>query len=113
MIDFTTHRAGTAIVVKPNVRRIDGHNAPELRAYLQNLIDQAHARIVLDLGHVFFVDSSGLGAIVFALRRVAGRGELALCNVHDAVGSLLRLTGVDRAVEVLDGPGDVPHRAGS
>ena len=53
-------------------------------------------RIVIDLGAVEFLDSSGLSALLQIRRAAAADGvEVALRNITRPVGVLLRLTGVE------------------
>ena len=73
------------------------------------LLDRVHAvttdgqKIALDLGDVTFVDSSGLGSLVSALKHVRERGaELALVAPADApIRRMLSLTGLDEILQPL------------
>ena len=63
-----------------------------------NLLHKAPdaARIVIDMGAVEFLDSSGLSAVLQVRRAAAVDGvEVALRDVTKPVGMLLRLTGVE------------------
>ena len=60
---------------------------------------------VIDLRGVTFIDSSGIGAIVFLFKRLrAANRELMLVGVHGQVRELIELLRVDHAlpVELLD-----------
>lgn len=81
--------------------RLDAVVADELRAALGEAITGAGAasdEIVVDLAEVQFIDSSGLAALIGALRPVTP--GVALANVCTAVRTVLRLTRVDRAIPV-------------
>lgn len=56
----------------------------------------------MDLGAVTYVDSSGLAALVAAMKqaRSAG-GDLKLCSVQDDVRSILEMTGLAGHIAVL------------
>jgi anti-sigma B factor antagonist len=59
------------------------------------------ARIVVDLGAVEFLDSSGLSALLQIRRAAVAQGvEVALRDVTRSVGVLLQLTGVEELFDV-------------
>ena len=60
--------------------------------------------VVLDLGRVEFVDSSGLGAIVAAMKMIAPARRLDLAALRPAVDKVFRLTRMDTVFRILDAP---------
>ena len=75
---------------------IDVASAPPLREALGGLVDRGARRITLDLAAVGFIDSSGLGVLVGALRRLeeeAG-GRLRVESVQDSVRKVFEITGL-------------------
>jgi len=60
-------------------------------------IDAGATEVVLDFGEVTFVNSTGLGAMVAATKRLrqAG-GDLVLCRFRGIPASALATTGLDR-----------------
>lgn len=80
---------------------LDMATAPQLREGLQRLVDAGDRQVVVDLAEVPFMDSSALGALVVmmkALRDVGGR--LSLAGVQPAVLSVLKITSVDRVIDM-------------
>ena len=69
---------------------IDAFSAPSLREDLRHLIEELGARsLVIDLSAVTFLDSSGLGAVVGALRRLNERdGELRIVQPRSAASRI-------------------------
>ncbi|OQW90517.1 MAG: anti-anti-sigma factor [Beggiatoa sp. IS2] len=67
---------------------------------MKALIQAGHQYILLDLSHVDFIDSSGLGAIVSSFKLLGNKGNFVLCGVHGAVMSLLNLTRMDRVFPI-------------
>jgi anti-sigma B factor antagonist len=91
-------RNGTA-VVRPTSPRVDLEVAGEFRAALVQLIDSGHRRLVVDMSDVNFVDSSGLGALVSALKTLKvlkGDGDVRLANVQPPVVALLEIIRLHR-----------------
>ena len=88
-----------ATVVKPADHRIDIEVAGELRTALLDLIDGGRRNLVVDLGEVSFIDSSGLGALVSALKRLRTcerDGDIRLANVQAPVVTLLEIIRLHR-----------------
>jgi anti-sigma B factor antagonist len=53
---------------------LDVGTAPELRGAVGELLGSGVRHAIFDLGHVTFADSSGLGALVWAVHRFAAAG---------------------------------------
>lgn len=88
-------------VIEPQRKRVDASYAISLREDVVALVDKGHKKIVLNLGNVEFIDSSGLGALVSVMKAVGGNQNLALCQVKDAVMTVLKLTRMDKIFVVL------------
>jgi len=75
---------------------VDLASAPKLAAAMSELMDRGHTHVAVDLGPVEFIDSSGLGVLVGALRRLREQGgDLVLRAASPAVVRILELTGLD------------------
>ena len=88
-----------AAVLRPAGARVDLQVAGEFRTALLEVIDAGHHRLVIDMGDVHFVDSSGLGALVSALKtlRLLKRdGDIRLANVQPPVVALLEIIRLHR-----------------
>jgi anti-sigma B factor antagonist len=74
---------------------LDLETAPRLQERLDTLIDEGAALIVLRLGEVEFLDSSGIRTIVGAARRLrASDGQLLIAEASGAVQQVLEIAGV-------------------
>ena len=92
-------------IIKP-AGVLDSIQANELRHQLTELLASGHNLVMLDMADVNFIDSSGLGALIIALKmlRTAG-GDLYLCSIAEPVRSLLSMTRMDRLFENSISPG--------
>jgi anti-sigma B factor antagonist len=82
---------------------IDVYTAPQLRERLISLVDGGDRRVVVDLGRVEFLDSTGLGVLVGALKRLRGvDGELSLVCPQERLLKIFRITGLDRVFTLYD-----------
>jgi anti-sigma B factor antagonist len=88
-----------AAVIRPAGARIDLQVAGEFRTVLLQLVEAGRHRLVVDMSNVHFVDSSGLGALVSALkalRLLKGDGDIRLANVQPPVMNLLEIIRLHR-----------------
>lgn len=86
-------------VVRPAGARVDLQVAGEFRTTLLQQIEGGQHRLVVDMRDVHFVDSSGLGALVSALRavkRLKADGDIRLANVQAPVVALLEIIRLHR-----------------
>ena len=79
---------------------LDASNAKVFREDVQPILENYHC-VLLDLEALQFVDSSGLGALLFSLRTMAEReGSLALCNMTKPVRTLFELVRMFRVFDI-------------
>jgi anti-sigma B factor antagonist len=100
-LDLARREHGTWRVLEVH-GEVDAYSAPQLREALREMDGQG-ARILVDLNGVDFMDSSGLGVLIGALKRARERdGELALVCTGQTLLRLLAITGLDRVFTILD-----------
>ncbi|WP_375174141.1 STAS domain-containing protein [Pseudooceanicola sp.] len=83
------------LVIHVREPRIDAAVAIRFKDRMRELTDQARGRVVLDLGEVEFIDSSGLGAIVSAMKQLPEGAKLELADLMPNVDRVFRLTRMD------------------
>jgi len=82
--------------------RIDIQNAEELQENLLNLIYNGHRSLLLDLHRVSFIDSSGLGALVFCLREVRkSEGTIRMSGLSEHVAAMFSITRLNKIFEIV------------
>jgi anti-sigma B factor antagonist len=80
---------------------VDVYTAPALRDRISDLIDAGQHTLVVDLGGVEFLDSTGLGVLVAGLNRAKEvGGSLTLVCPQERVLKLFRITGLDEVFTV-------------
>jgi anti-sigma B factor antagonist len=82
---------------------VDVYTSPALREELYRLIDGGSPRVTVDLSGMDFIDSSGLGVFVGALKRVRERStELELRGVQPSTRKVLDITGLVQVFTIVD-----------
>ncbi len=101
-LSLQTRDVGRVTIVQCNGRIVAGGESESLRAHVAWLLRDRHS-IVLHLGEVGFIDSSGLGTIVRTLTSTRqARGDLKLCNVPTHVRKVLELSHLTKLFDTHD-----------
>lgn len=94
------------MTLKANTRQVDGitivdlsgritlgEGSVKLRESVRDLVGKGRNKILLNLGDVTYIDSSGIGELVSAFTTVRNQGgELKLLNLTKKVHDLLQIT---------------------
>ena len=94
-MDFETTRKGDILRINVLAERIDAACAVQFKDRIRELCGQEPARVVLDLQRVEFLDSSGLGAVVAAMKYLGKGRRLELAGLSSKVSKVFRLTRMD------------------
>lgn len=99
MRDTVVDERGQETAVLRPAGRLDLQSAQAFRELVAEVVADGRPRVVVDLAEVAFVDSSGLGALIAALKtcRQAG-GDLRIAAVPPQVGTVLELTQMHRVL---------------
>ena len=81
---------------------IDVYTAPVLRDHLDEQISQGHHHLVVDLGDVSFMDSTGLGVLVGRLKLArVNDGTLRLVCSSERILKVFSITGLDKVFQIF------------
>ena len=89
-------------VVTVNAPRIDAAIAIQFKEDMRSLTESGPDRVILDLSAVDFIDSSGLGAIVAAMKQLDASRRLDLAGLTPKVDKVFRLTRMDTVFNLFD-----------
>lgn len=83
---------------------IDLHTCPQLQDSLNSVLDEGYKVIVADLSEVPYIDSTGLGVIAHAARRlIESQGEVRIVSTNSTVLKVIQLSGLTRKnIRVFD-----------
>jgi len=82
---------------------IDIYNSTDLKTQLSEMMDEHSADVHLDCTGLEYIDSTGLGALVGALKNIKSKGqEMHLSNIKSNILKLFKITSLDK-VFILEG----------
>ena len=101
--DLTTQAFGDGTFVVALSGEIDLYTAPELKAELLRLVAEEPRRIVVDMTDATFVDSTTLGVLLGAVKRLRLQGgELEIVCSDLNIRRILSITLLDRAFTIYE-----------
>jgi anti-sigma B factor antagonist len=76
---------------------IDLFTAPELKSALGDAVEAGRSRIVVDLTQTTFLDSTALGVLIGAVKRLRSRdGAMTIVNTDPNIAKTFEITGLDQ-----------------
>jgi anti-sigma B factor antagonist len=98
-VELRFEEPGEFLLIHAEGTELGADSADAVRTALLARIS-ANPWVILDLSEVTFMDSSGLGVLVSAMKAVRSHGELRLIGVHPRVREVFTLTGLSRVFTV-------------
>ena len=92
-VKLNTRQVGDVSVVDVAGRITLGEGSSALRDLLREMVGKGQKQILLNLGDVSYIDSSGIGELVSGFTTVTNSGgQLKLLNLNKRVKDLLQIT---------------------
>ena len=92
-VKLNTRQVGDVSVVDVAGRITLGEGSSALRDTLRDMVTKNHKKILLNLGEVSYIDSSGIGELVSGFTSVTNSGgQLKLLGLSKRVKDLLQIT---------------------
>lgn len=99
-MNLSSKTEGEILVVSVHEPRIDASVAIQFKDRMREETETAPGRVVLNLSEVDFIDSSGLGAIVAAMKQLGTNHRLDLSGLNENVDKVFRLTRMDTIFQI-------------
>lgn len=93
---FSLDQNSTSMVITLKLEKVDLTTADELKVDLVEAVTSTKKQIVIDMGAVEFIDSSGLGALVSIRKRLPQDRDMRFTNMSPFVTKVLRMTKLDQ-----------------
>lgn len=102
-LSIKQREAGDITILDLSGKITIGEGSVQLREAVRNLLDAGRKKILLNLGDVSYVDSSGIGELVssYSTANKAG-GSLKLLNLTKKIQDLLAITKLLTVFEIHD-----------
>ncbi|HEX6496474.1 MAG TPA: STAS domain-containing protein [Acidobacteriaceae bacterium] len=102
-VKISTRQVDGITVLDISGRITLGEGSVQLRDAVRDLLAKGQKHILLNLGDVTYIDSSGIGELVSAFTTVKNQGgELKLLNLTRKVHDLLQITKLYTVFDVKD-----------
>ena len=102
-VKISTRQVDGITVLDISGRITLGEGSVQLRDAVRDLLGKGQKHILLNLGDVTYIDSSGIGELVSAFTTVKNQGgELKLLNLTRKVHDLLQITKLYTVFDVKD-----------
>src|SRR6202521_5666026 len=96
-LEVQTRQVDNGVTVVAPTGRLDVAGAPALKDAISGEVKNGRPRVVLDMEGISFVDSTGLGSVIAALKQIrSSQGALRLAAPNQQVRVVLELTTLDR-----------------
>lgn len=100
---LSPRQVGDVTVIDVTGRITLGEGSSNLREGIRDLVAKGNKKILLNLGEVSYIDSSGIGELVSGFTSVANQGgQLKLLNLTKRVRDLLQITKLYTVFEVYE-----------
>ena len=102
-VQITNRQVGDVVVIDVVGRITLGEGATALRETIRGLVAKGNKKMVLNLGEVSYIDSSGIGELVSGFTSATNQGGvLKLLGLTKRVKDLLQITKLYTVFEVFD-----------
>lgn len=101
-MQMTVGEAGDALVIELCETRLDAAVAIQFKDAIRSATAHGGSPVILDLSKVEFMDSSGLGAIVGAMKLLGPERPLEIAALSPSVRKVFRLTRMDTVFRIHD-----------
>jgi anti-sigma B factor antagonist len=82
---------------------IDVFASPAIKASLVDLVKEGHSLLAIDFADVSYIDSTGLGALIAALKRAREKGgAVAVVCANQQIRRIFEITGLSKAFAMYD-----------
>lgn len=100
-LNHSTQEKQGVLIFSIEEEKITHDHAAALKETIFLKIAEGFSRIILDLSKVKEIDSSGLGALLFAKRQADGsQGDLKLVTTSESVQNMIRIAQLSRVFDL-------------
>ncbi len=97
-------RTKSNVLIIRLVGELDHHTSAKLRQQIEQLIETKKIKhILLNMGELSFMDSSGLGVILGRYKQISqAGGKMVICSISNSIYRLFELSGMFKILQIVD-----------
>jgi anti-sigma B factor antagonist len=101
-MEFEKEMKENVLVIKPKEKNIDVVNALDFKTQIINLHKQENVKMLLDLSNIFFIDSTGLSAIISIFKSFEKKEDFLMCSINQPVSLVFNCTGMNKIFNIYE-----------
>ncbi len=102
-MSIITEKKGDCTILTVNSQSLAGESASELKAIAVELIDSGVKNIALDLINPEYIDSSGIGKLLFMNKKLANiNGKFSIMKINKTLYTFLESLAITKVMTVAD-----------
>ena len=95
--------ADDVMVLELSGKIMGGPSHEEFKAEIKGILDEGFKKVVLDLKHVPWINSTGLGILISGYHSVkAAEGTMKVCSVKERVLSIFYISQLEKIFDVYE-----------
>lgn len=104
---INTEDAVGNVTILTTIGEVDIYTSPILREKIDTLIEHKKRRILIDLSHLEYIDSTGISVLKKGLDQThCCKGDIRLLSPTTPVKRMLELTNTDKMMKIYDNKSD-------
>ncbi|HDQ44601.1 MAG TPA: anti-sigma factor antagonist [bacterium] len=100
---FERKQAGDVVVVRLRQDTLTGHEAPDVKTGLLELLAGEGDKFLVNMKNVQAMDSTGLGALLFGIRQAENQEkDLRFCELSEKSRFLVKIARLDSVIDIYE-----------
>ncbi|MBN2617394.1 MAG: STAS domain-containing protein [Spirochaetales bacterium] len=89
-------------IISVDDTELTGETVDELKEEAVRLIDQGEKNIILDLSKTEYIDSSGIGKLLFINKKlISFGGKMEIINITDSLFNFFETLALDKVIKII------------
>ena len=98
---FEKEQKGDILIIRMTQEKITSHEAPDVKTALLGIISEPCEVVIINLKSVKRMDSTGLGAFLFAIRQAHNTDkDVSFCEANEKIQFIIRIAHLEDIIEV-------------
>lgn len=99
--NYDIMQVGNTVVVTFCVDTFDASITKQFRQDVHTLYEKGQRHFVFNFMKVNFIDSSGIGGLIYTLKAVGNEGTVSLCNVNANILAIFEIVNLNKLIPIF------------